>query len=100
MTSSIIKKVLWLGATLALGLLIVQASPAAAASSCKSGYEKVKGKCVKKCKKGYGRRIALAASASGVQSALPSRMSQSAKLSFSRCRNSGCSALEIANGVC
>jgi hypothetical protein len=31
---------------------------------------------------------------------LPSRMSQLAKVSFRRCRNSGCSCSRIANGLC
>ena len=40
-------------------------------------------------RKSSRKTLALAASAAGVQSALPSRMSQSARLSISRLRNSG-----------
>ena len=44
-------------------------------------------------RKSSRKTFALAASASGVQSALPSSRSQVARLSFRRCRNSGCSRL-------
>jgi hypothetical protein len=54
----ILKKALWLSGLMALGLALASASPssAEAATKCKSGYEKIGGKCVKRCKKGQGRR--------------------------------------------